>query len=60
MANMADPMSGSIVKIVKLVGFENDPIHSEYFTISVETNSDSMDRCNDVVSDVFNKVANLS
>src|SRR5210317_650318 len=60
MANIAEPMRGSMEKIVKLVGLEKAPMHSEYFTISVDTNTASIDRCSDVERMVFNEVANLS
>jgi hypothetical protein len=39
----ADPMSGSMLKILKAVGLEKDCRNSPNFTISVETNFISTD-----------------
>ena len=43
-----------------LVGLEKALIHSEYFTISVEINSISIDRCKEAESELPNNMPNLS
>ena len=60
MASSAEPMSGSMVKMMKLVGLAKALMHSWYLTISVEANSTSIARCSSEESELFSRAANLS
>jgi hypothetical protein len=49
-----------MLKMMKLVGVEKAWMHSWYFTISLETNSTSIERCSSEDSAPLSSAANLS